>query len=248
MEKTVSAEIGLVIPCFNEENRLDMAAFGHFLDTFPQFFLCFVDDGSTDRTAGLLKSFCSGRERCRVLHLEQNRGKAEAVRHGMLWLNRHGDIPFLGYFDADLSAPLDFALELRETLLQRPGTWMVFGSRQLADKQHITRRRRRHLAGRFVSALINYAVKARFTDTQCGAKLFPAEAVHPLFQEPFLSSWIFDVELIQRICNQFGHNEGMARIAEIPVSRWRDVGDSKVSPGYIFKLFGELRRIRRTAS
>jgi len=248
MEKTVKAEIGLVIPCFNEENRLDIAAFGQFLDAFPQFYLCFVDDGSTDGTAGILRNFCGTGARCSVLHLEQNRGKAEAVRHGMLWLNRHGDIPFLGYFDADLSAPPEFALELRNTLLQRPGTWMVFGSRQLADKQHIIRRRRRHLAGRFVSALINYTVKARFTDTQCGAKLFPAEAVHPLFQEPFLSSWIFDVELIQRIRNLFGHSEGMARIAEIPVSRWRDVGDSKVSPGYIFKLFGELHRIHRSRS
>lgn len=247
MEKTISAEIGLVIPCYNEENRLNMAAYRQFLSTCPQFFLCFVNDGSTDGTERLLQQLCAEYSNCTLLPLEYNRGKAEAVRHGMLWLQQHSTTPFLGYFDADLSTPLDFALELRRVLQQKNKIQMVFGSRQSADKQHIQRRKRRHIAGRFVSILINFTLQARFSDTQCGAKLFPAEAIKPLFSEPFLSSWVFDVELIQRIKNRHGAAEGLARIAEIPVSRWSDVGDSKVNSAYIFRIFGELLKIRRSA-
>lgn len=247
MEKAISAEIGLVIPCYNEENRLNMAAYRQFLSAFPQFFLCFVNDGSTDDTARLLQQLSTEYSNCTLLLLEQNRGKAEAVRHGILWLQQYSTIPFLGYFDADLSTPLNFALELRQVLQQQKQIQMVFGSRQSAAKEHIRRRKRRHIAGRFVSILINFTLQARFSDTQCGAKLFPAQAVQPLFNKPFLSSWVFDVELIQRIKNRYGAAEGLARIAEIPVSRWSDVGDSKVSSGYIFRIFGELLKIRRSA-
>lgn len=246
MEERIKAQTGLVIPCYNEANRLSIKAFRQFMKTHPGFFLCFVDDGSTDATAARLQELCDSDTRCRLLHLEQNRGKAEAVRHGMLWLERYTDIPFCGYFDADLSTPLSFALELQAILQEEPGLEMVFGSRQLAPKNRIKRRRRRHIAGRFVSALINYTLRARFSDTQCGAKLFPARVIAPLFREPFLSSWVFDVEIIQRIKNRHGHREGLARVREIPVSRWNDVGDSKVSSYYIFRLFGELRKIKRS--
>ena len=61
----------------------------------------------------------------------------------------------------------------------------------------------------------------RAYDTQCGAKLFRREVVRKLFQDPFLSRWIFDVEIYCRL----GHE----RILEYPVKEWRDVPGSKVN-------------------
>src|SRR5215212_9619603 len=70
----------LVVPCYNEEKRLNVAAFResdtHFL---------FVNDGSSDGTLRLLESLrTSDPQRFSVLDLERNSGKAEAVRRGIL--------------------------------------------------------------------------------------------------------------------------------------------------------------------
>ena len=85
-------------------------------------------------------------------------------------------------------------------------------------------------------------------DTQCGAKLFRAsDMTRQLFQMPFVTNWIFDVELIARmICWQGGANAVAARIYEEPLDAWRDVEGSKVRPRDFFKAFFELTSIYRT--
>ncbi len=49
MQKT-----GIVIPCYNEENRLPQDAFIVFLKENPNYFICFVNDGSKDKTLSVL--------------------------------------------------------------------------------------------------------------------------------------------------------------------------------------------------
>ena len=75
----------VVVPCFNEARRLDLAAFEGFARAQPDVRLLLVDDGSTDNTFELLEGL---RERLpesfEVLRLERNSGKAEAVRRGLL--------------------------------------------------------------------------------------------------------------------------------------------------------------------
>jgi hypothetical protein len=78
----------------------------------------------------------------------------------------------------------------------------------------------------------------RAYDTQCGAKVFRRSAVAEIFGEPFISRWIFDVEIYCRM--------GHARILEYPVKEWRDVPGSKVRIGReMFRVGGDLLRIRK---
>lgn len=76
---TSTFRCAIVIPCHNEAQRLRVDTFRRFLAAHPEVRLLFVDDGSSDGTARVLKGF-------KVLRLRQNRGKAEAVRAGVLHL------------------------------------------------------------------------------------------------------------------------------------------------------------------
>lgn len=246
MEKTIISDISLVIPCYNEEFRLNKEEFISFSKANPHVTLCLVNDGSKDKTKEIIEELQRDCHNIYSLHISENVGKAEAVRRGILYIKEQIQTSYIGYFDADLSTPLDFANQLQLILETEPQLWMVFGSRQLAPQEKIKRRKRRHAAGRIVSKLINLSLNIHFADTQCGAKLFRRNTIEALFEEPFVSTWVFDVELIHRIKKIHPHTQIESLVKEIPVSSWHDVGESKVSPFYFFKLLRELVKIRRS--
>lgn len=243
MEKIIEKNMMLIIPCYNEEFRLQKQSFISFVQEFPNIHVCFVNDGSTDKTQEIIEELSQKASSISYLTLDKNVGKAEAVRAGIL--KHYSNYKFIGYFDADLSTPLHFSENLKNTLLNNPDSIMAFGSRQLASTGQISRRKRRHAAGRMVSFLINKTLDIHFEDTQCGAKLFKQEIVSSIFEKPFVSSWIFDVELIHRIRKNL-KNDLQNQVIEIPVTSWHDVGESKVSPWYFFKLLVELNSIRQS--
>src|SRR4051794_34695976 len=115
----------LVVPCFNEEKRLDVAAFREFAGAD----FLFVNDGSRDGTLRVLKSLRdSDPRRFSVLNLERNSGKAEAVRRGILAaIERRPD--FTGFWDADLATPLAELAGFMDVFATRPEIQMVFGAR-----------------------------------------------------------------------------------------------------------------------
>lgn len=79
--------VGVVIPCYNEEVRLLSNAFTDYIGKNSGYHLCFVNDGSKDKTLEVLKDLQKGREEyITVYNCEKNRGKAEAVRLGMLYM------------------------------------------------------------------------------------------------------------------------------------------------------------------
>jgi dolichyl-phosphate beta-glucosyltransferase len=147
----------VVIPCYNEERRLDRAAFLRWAATAPpRTSLLFVDDGSTDATADVLRDLAAAAPpgRCTVLRLPANCGKAEAVRRGMLTACADaGADGAVGYFDADLATPLEALPEFLAVLdgAAEPGApryEMVFGARVALLGRHIQRRLARHYLGR----------------------------------------------------------------------------------------------------
>src|SRR2546421_9294032 len=97
----------IVIPCFNEAQRLPIHAFKAFVcaGCLPRFL--FVNDGSTDGTVHVLKALHDADpERYALCDLPRNVGKAEAVRAGILLAFAAGP-DFIGYWDADLATPLE---------------------------------------------------------------------------------------------------------------------------------------------
>jgi dolichyl-phosphate beta-glucosyltransferase len=245
----MTSPLVLVIPCFDEEKRFPVAAFRDALARHQGLGLVLVDDGSRDGTPGLLERVREGLEpRVTVLRLERNRGKGEAVRAGML-LALESRPAFLGYFDADLATPLEAAFDLVRVLEEDPDLLLVLGSRRPTPGARIERRFIRHLPGRFVAWRIARTLGLPLHDTQCGAKVFRARPVlRPLLSEPFLTRWLFDVEILARL--QRLHREGSfpapeSTVRELPLSVWTDVPGSKVGPLDFVRALLDLRRIRK---
>jgi dolichyl-phosphate beta-glucosyltransferase len=245
------SKITVVIPCFNEAARLSTTAFSAFSDDSPDVDFLFVDDGSTDSTERVLRSLEEQNpERYSVHSLAVNRGKAEAVREGLLIALRREPQPhYVGFWDADLATPLDAIPRLATVLDQRPEVQMVFGARVMLLGRLIQRTWKRHYPGRVFATLVSLMLGIPIYDSQCGAKLFRVnDEVAALFAEPYTTRWIFDVEILARFVRaRSGHGSDAASgIYEYPLEEWTDVPGSKVRPLDFARAAGDLARLYRT--
>jgi glycosyltransferase involved in cell wall biosynthesis len=240
----------LVIPCYNEADRVDIEAFLDALRCFPWVSLVFVDDGSTDSTPMLLEQIRSRAplDRVEVMLLCPNQGKAEAVRRGLIHARFHREADYYGFWDADLSTPLadlPYFYWFSLSLCDRPD--ILLGSRVRRMGSSISRNVLRHYLGRVFATGASLVLRLPVYDTQCGAKLFSASCVADLVHEPFISRWIFDVELLSRYLRRHRHQlDHHERIIEVPLPHWRDVGGSKLRARAFLVAAIELCRIWRS--
>jgi dolichyl-phosphate beta-glucosyltransferase len=246
LSSTAASDCVIVIPCYNERRRLNADAFREFLLDHENIGFLFVNDGSTDGTRELLDELALGSpERLRAMHLERNGGKAEAVRRGLLEAAGLG-VRYAGFWDADLATPLDAIPEFVGHLDVHPDVQMIFGSRVRLLGRQIDRRLVRHYLGRIFATTASLVLGVPLYDTQCGAKLFRVSPeIVRLFETPFRSRWIFDVEIVARfLCEP--HSAGIdSLIHEEPLQRWRDVAGSKVRPRDFVRALFELWTIGR---
>jgi len=242
--------LALVVPCFNEAERLDGDAFIAFARERSDRRLCFVDDGSTDATAARLAEIAAAApERIGVECLSVNQGKGSAVRAGIRAELARAP-RYVGYWDADLATPLRFVETLADHLDLHPELALAAGSRILMLGRPVARRAVRHYLGRVASTLVSLALRAPVYDSQCGAKLLRnGPALGALLDAPFASRWLFDVEILARIArSEPGTAEAVLhrRVHEVPVPEWTDVPGSKVGFGALLRLPADLVRIRTT--
>jgi glycosyltransferase involved in cell wall biosynthesis len=243
--------IVLVVPCYNEAERLKPESFVEALGCYDALQLIFVDDGSRDRTRTVLESLVGQcRDRASVFALPSNVGKAEAVRQG---LNRAiaSGAEFVGYWDADLATPLDAVPDFMRVFEIRPNTDIVIGSRVRLLGREIERSTVRHFTGRVFATLASETLGIPVYDTQCGAKVFRANPrLYRILDTPFTSRWIFDVELLARYLDDRGQaGESAAsvdRIYELALRSWIDEPGSKVRAKDGLRAFSDLLRIYRT--
>jgi dolichyl-phosphate beta-glucosyltransferase len=236
----------IVVPCFNEEQRLDLEAFRRFRLDDHQIGFLFVNDGSSDGTLRLLQSLRDeDPSRFFVLDLETNSGKAEAVRRGILEVVAMRP-DFTGFWDADLATPLAELRSFFDVFAARPDIAMVFAARVRLLGRSISRRAQRHYVGRIGATLISSTLGLAVYDTQCGAKLFRVTDDLPLvFDRPFLSRWIFDVEIIARLIQLRGRDAAARSIYELPITQWHDVKGSKVKSQDFVRALRDLWKIHR---
>jgi len=230
-------KILIIIPCFNEEFRLKTDLFSQFSHNNPSIHFLFVDDGSTDNTIGLLKSLCSYSDNLNYKTLNKNKGKAEAIRHGVLSSKKEiNDYDFIGYFDADLSVPLNEIHNFIEMLNKYNDTKFILGIRIARLGAKIKRNFFRHYFGRIFATFVSVLLKEPVYDSQCGAKLIHSSIILKLFEYPFISKWFFDIELIYRY--KLFYPMHMNKILEFPISQWNEIPDSKLKfKNYIMAPF-----------
>ena len=171
------SDLILVVPVYNEASRLDPAPWLEFLAADRSRALIFVDDGSRDGTPTVLETIrAAAPAQISILGLPENRGKAEAVRHGMVQALA-ATVRYAGFIDADLSAPLSEVSLLQVELDARPAVWAAFGSRVRATgppdraigAAPLPRPDLRHLrVVRIVAAGLRYPVRAQVVPQHAG--------------------------------------------------------------------------------
>lgn len=245
----VNYRVSLIVPCYNEALRLDTKRFREFLETPGVTRIIFVDDGSTDSTVSVLENVCSGFEhRAHILRCVKNQGKAQAVRLGVLDALRTYEQDIVGYWDADLATPLESVNCFLTVLDDYPEIDMVFGARVKLLGRSVMRKQTRHYLGRMFATVVSRMLRLPIYDTQCGAKLFRVEPeTTQVFTEPFISKWVFDVEILARYLRLYDKNSTRLEklIYEYPLESWEDVGGSKVRPFDFAIAFWDVIRIYR---
>lgn len=230
-----SPELSLVVPAFNEEKRLpvSLARIADWLGSrTPQISaeVLVVDDGSSDRTAAVAEKTAAGLGLVfRVIRLPENRGKGAAVRAGVL--EARGAQVLVT--DADLSTPIE---EVDKLLAA--GAPVAIGSRGV-DATLVKERQSlfRVASGRLFNLLVRVLAVSGIRDTQCGFKLFRADAAREIFSRATVDRFAFDVEALL-LARRLGY-----AIAEVPVL-WFNSPDTRVGLGGGLEAFAALFRIR----
>ena len=169
-------------------------------------------------------------------------GKAGAVRLGIL---QAPAADLIGFWDADLAAPLKETDHLIEVFGTNPALQCVAGIRLKRLGSEVERSLVRHLLGRLFSAAVSASLGLAAYDTQCGAKLFRKEVARPLVCDKFLSPWLFDVELYLRL-RRLNNDEDLGkRVVEHPLTEWRAMGNSRIRLRHFVKAPLDLYRIYR---
>jgi glycosyltransferase involved in cell wall biosynthesis len=238
----------VIVPCYNEGARLQSDQFHHFLEGHREIRILFVNDGSTDRTLAVLGEARRGFEDLiEILDKQPNGGKAEAVRLGMLAAIDSG-VSYVGFWDADLATPLEAIPEFLTLLESNHQLQMVFGSRVRLLGRQVHRRALRHYPGRVFASVVSLILRLPIYDTQCGAKIFRVNSeLRSVLVDPFLSRWVFDVEILARFIamNHGDPSDLRDSIYEVPLMRWEDVAGSKLHSGDFLKASLDLLRIYR---
>jgi glycosyltransferase involved in cell wall biosynthesis len=218
---------GIIIPCYNEAERLDTLAFVNFILSEEDYHLCFVNDGSKDNTLEVLENIqreCPNQ--VSVIDVKNNKGKAEAVRAGARYLYNQNEVEFIGFIDADLSTDFRDFKKLVQSLKDDSMLELVYGSRRKGGE--IKRNFFRELLSNAIKSIIYLILGLPIEDTQCGAKVFRRSIIPVAYDKSFKTRWLFDVEIFIRLKHKFGKKTIMEVTQEQALERWIHVEDSKL--------------------
>jgi glycosyltransferase involved in cell wall biosynthesis len=229
----------IVIPAFNESARLPatlQSVVGCIRARGWDAEVIVVNDGSTDATAEVTRSFAQSAPEVQLMENPGNRGKGFSVRAGML--QARGEVAL--FTDSDLSAPIEEAERLFAAIKQ--GADIAIGSRWLESNRQTQRQPLyRQFFGRCFNAVTRAVMRLPFADTQCGLKAFTREAAQTVFQLQTIERWGFDPEILL-IALKRGY-----RVVEVPVS-WAH--DERTRMSYLrdgLKMLEEMTIIRWNA-
>lgn len=244
----MSKRLALIIPCYNEEQRLRGDLIEAFSKDQEHIHIWLVNDGSKDNTLIKIRDIASRCERVHVLDIPQNGGKAEAIRKGTLHICSEAEgFDLIGFIDADFSAPLEEALRLLQEQ-ERTGARIVAGARVKMLGHHVRRSAARHYFGRIFATYAVTLLKLPNYDTQCGLKLFDQAIAKELFSEPLFSKWFFDIELFVRAMVVLGKESYNRDVIEVPLGFWKEIGASRLkitdfmkAPFEVFRIYLKYR-------
>jgi len=212
------ARISIVIPAYNEEERIIplLQTIGTLDIPAEDIELIIVDDGSLDRTSGICQMEVDRRFPLgKVITLPSNKGKGSALQVGVAAASS----PLIITMDADMATDLS---AIEPAIRGLTVSHIVIGSRvtEGSKTQGVSSTRRLVTIG--FSLFLRMVTKYKVSDTQCGFKAYQSPAAKVLFSFSKVKGFAQDAEILDLAYrNNFS-------ISEIPV-QWRAVPGSKVN-------------------
>lgn len=222
MDDTRWPFLSIVIPCYNEENRL-ANLFKELSDFTPKYQgeieYILVDDGSSDGTKEIIQKHIlnsSDSNNYELISYSRNRGKGHALKEGVA--TAQGE--YILTLDADLSAhPETFIRWLNREEFNKHTIYI--GSREHSDS-NIDALELRRWSGRLFNLWVRIVTGLRIRDTQCGFKCYPSEIGKILFTDLTTIGWAHDVEIL------YTANKKNIPVKVLPLY-WKHVPNSKIT-------------------
>jgi putative flippase GtrA len=230
------AQIDIVIPVYNEAAVLEytIRRLHRFLSAELPFTwrIVVADNASTDDTPQIARRIARELRGVKVLRLDE-KGRGRALRAA--WSSSSAQV--VCYMDVDLSTDLRGLLPLVAPLLSGHSD-LAIGTR-LAHGARVVRGPKRELISRAYNTILHTALRARFSDAQCGFKAARTSVLRGLIDDVRDDGWFFDTELLV-----LAQRRGL-RIHEVPVD-WVDDPDSRVD--IVRTAWDDLRGVARLAA
>jgi putative flippase GtrA len=209
---TKLALIDIVVPVYNEAADLERSV--RELDTYLSaalpysYRITIADNASRDETWLIAERLASTLPHVVAVHLDQ-KGRGRALKQ--VWLASDADV--VAYMDVDLSTDLAAVLPLVAPLVSGHSD-VAIGTR-LARTSRVVRGPKRELISRCYNLVLRTALRASFSDAQCGFKAMRRDVAQHLLPLVEDTNWFFDTELLVLA------QRADLRIHEVPVD-WTD--------------------------
>ena len=217
--------ISIIVPAYNEEKRIakSLIEIDDFCkNNFENYELIIVDDKSQDNTADVV-SYLKFKN-VKVLKNLKNMGKGFSVKEGIL----QARYPLVLFTDSDLPVPLTYLTEFIGYINQDYD--IVIASKYMkSSKADAEIPFDRKIKGAIFRSIVKMFVVRKFSDTQCGFKLFKTLAAKKIVKYQTRDRFAFDAELLY-IAQKMGYS-----IREVPVA-WQNKKGSKVSLNDALKM------------
>lgn len=231
-------DLSLIIPAYNEGSEFGarMKTLADYLKAHDYGTIEIVVMMQSNDTSGDVEQaddFSHHHPGFRVIHMGKRAGKGGAVRAGMFEAKGRYRL----FMDADLATPLHHLDEVYN-LMQHEAKVAIGVRNLVATHKGLLRK----FITQFGNILAQVILLPGLTDTQCGFKMFEAEAAEAIFSRQTILGWGFDLEILA-VARKLEY-----KIETFPINDWRDpkaaglVGDSAAKAA--IQVFRDLLNVR----
>ena len=233
----------MVVPCYNEEKRIDLNYWETIIESAKNVYWVFVNDGSEDGT--LYKLALLKKDNVEIVNLETNQGKSQAISFGFSALiSKDLEFNSMGYVDSDSAFDAHEVLNILSLsdhiFASSPNLAVIFTARIALAGRNIQRNPLRHYLGRAIATYVTWGWRGAPYDTQSGFKIYRCSEIFPKHAtDLFATRWFFDLELISR----FGSLQEV-EILVIPLNSWLEVHGTSLKVQSYFSVLRDIVAIK----